>query len=494
MKRKLLYNTVSSLAFQIITIVCGFILPRLFIKEYGSEINGLVSSITQFLSIISFLELGVGAVIQSSLYKPLVSNDKNQISLIQVAGNRFFRKIAYILSVYILALIVVYPIIANTNFGWLYTAMLILAMGISSFAQYYFGIIDRILLVADQRGYIAYISQIVTLLINTVSCFVLIKMGQSIQVVKLATSIIYLARPLLIRIYVNYHYHINWKIEIKEDPIKQKWNAVSQHIAHIVLNDTDIIVLTLFSTLSNVSIYSVYYLVVNGIKNLFLSTTNGFQSIIGEMWAKQEKEKLNYFFSVIDYLIHTMVVLIFTVTAVLILPFVDIYTKNIADIKYIQPLFGVILVAAHACHCLRIPYHIMIKAGGFFKETQRCYFIAAGLNIVISIVTVYIWGLIGVAVGTLVAMLYQTIWMAIYNSNFLIEWPIRNFIKQCLIDIVMVLAIIASTYWIKLTEESFWFWLFMAVEVFITATAVIFIVNLILCRDKLIMMLTYLRK
>lgn len=70
-KKKLLYNTITSFANQFITIICGFILPRLLLTTYGSEVNGLVSSITQFLSVISFMQLGVGAVIQSTLYEPL---------------------------------------------------------------------------------------------------------------------------------------------------------------------------------------------------------------------------------------------------------------------------------------------------------------------------------------------------------------------------------------------------------------------------------------
>lgn len=70
-KKKLIYNTVSSLIYQIVTIVCGFILPRVILNYYGSEVNGLVNSITQFLQIIAFLDLGIGAVVKTSLYKPL---------------------------------------------------------------------------------------------------------------------------------------------------------------------------------------------------------------------------------------------------------------------------------------------------------------------------------------------------------------------------------------------------------------------------------------
>ena len=64
MRNKLLAkNTVASLIAQITTLICGFILPRLFLQHFGSEVNGLVNSIVQFLSVISFLELGVGAVV-----------------------------------------------------------------------------------------------------------------------------------------------------------------------------------------------------------------------------------------------------------------------------------------------------------------------------------------------------------------------------------------------------------------------------------------------
>lgn len=70
-KKKLILNSVTSLLTQLMTIICGLIIPRLIISAYGSQVNGLVSSITQFLSVISLLDLGVGAVVQTALYRPL---------------------------------------------------------------------------------------------------------------------------------------------------------------------------------------------------------------------------------------------------------------------------------------------------------------------------------------------------------------------------------------------------------------------------------------
>ena len=66
--KKLIKNTYTAIIYQVATLICGFILPRLILGNFGSEVNGLVNSITQFLQVIQFLELGVGAVVRTSLY------------------------------------------------------------------------------------------------------------------------------------------------------------------------------------------------------------------------------------------------------------------------------------------------------------------------------------------------------------------------------------------------------------------------------------------
>ena len=56
-KKKFLANTIAGVLKQIITVLCGFILPRYMLVYYGSEVNGLISSITHFLCLISFLDM-----------------------------------------------------------------------------------------------------------------------------------------------------------------------------------------------------------------------------------------------------------------------------------------------------------------------------------------------------------------------------------------------------------------------------------------------------
>ncbi len=482
--KKLALNTISSLTLQVVTIICGFILPRLILNSYGSDVNGLINSITQFLGVITLLDLGVGAVVQSTLYKPLAEKNHRRISEIYDSSKKFFTRLAMIFLAYVVVLMFIYPLIVSKQFNYSYTLILIAVISISNFGQYFFGIVNSLLLNADQKGYVQYTTRIITLILNTVACSVLIFFGCSIHVVKLTTSVIFLIRPLFLNWYVNKHYSIDRKVKYTEEPIKQKWNGMVQHFAAYVLGGTDNIVLTLFSTLSNVSIYSVYNTVILGVKNLFLSVTNGFQSLIGEMYAKKEIDKLRNFFSYVEWILHTGTTLFFGCTGILIVSFVRVYTNGINDADYIQPLFAVLITLANAGHCLRLPYNILILAAGHYKQTQNHYFVAMVLNIVISVVTVKLWGLVGVAIGTLVAMMYQTVWMAWYDSKNIISWPFKSFLKQIAVDGITVVLASLITFKIPLLSVTYISWFILALEVFAIWLVIAIVMNLIFYRKN----------
>ena len=482
--KKLAYNTITSLLLQITSVVSGFIVPRLILGAFGSNVNGLVNSISQFLGVITLLDLGVGAVVQSSLYKPLAEKDNVSISKIFVSATIFFRKLARILLIYVIVLMAFYPLIINNDYDYFYTATLIGSICISSFAQYYFGIVNSLLLSADQKGYIKYGTEIIAIILNTVACAILVKTGCSIQIVKLTTSLLFLCKPLFLYWYVRKHYEIDRKITYDEEPIKQKWNGMAQHFASFVLSGTDNIVLTLFSTLANVSVYSVYNVVIIGVKNALLSMTTGFQSLIGDMLAKKEDDKLHKFFGYVEWLLHTGTTLVFGCTGVLLVSFVRVYTDGINDANYIQPLFAALITVANAGHCLRLPYNILILASGHYKQTQSNYIIAMIMNIIISIATVKIWGLIGVSIGTLVAMAYQTVWMAWYDSKNIINWPFKSFFKHLGVDIITVIIACIATINIPLLSVTYFGWVIQAVEVFAVWCVIVLLVNLIFYREK----------
>lgn len=479
----LFYNSISPLIYQVTTIICGFILPRLILSHFGTEINGLVNSISQFLGVISFLELGVGAVVQSSLYKPLADNDNINVSKVIASADKFFRKLGYILTIYIIVMLFYYPYLVKQSFGFMFTATLILAISIRSFAQYFFGIVNRLLLVADQKAYIQYVAQTIAIIINTIACYTLITFDCSVQIVYGMTSLIFFLQPYAIHLYIKKYYALDRKIHYDVEPIKQKWNGVAQHVAAVILAGSDTVVLTIFSTLVNVSIYAIYFLPMSGARLVIMSMISGIEALIGNLWAKQDLRELRKVFAWTEWLIHTGTTLIFTLTAVLIVPFVQVYTHGVSDANYIQPLFGILLVAANSGHCLRLPYNIMILAAGHYKQTQHNYIIAAVMNIVISIIGVKQFGLIGVTLGTLAAMVYQTVWMAWYNSKNFIQWPMRKFLKQMVVNAVSAASIFIVTGYFTLTGVSYLEWIVLAIKVTACGIFVALLVNYIFYKE-----------
>lgn len=346
-RKKLYLNTVTALLNQLIALICGFILPRYILTYFGSDVNGLVTSMTRFLSVISFLELGIGPVIQSNLYKPLADNDTDMISKIVVSAERFYRRIAYIFLVYIVVLLFVFPSI-NTDYDFWFTESLLLIISISTFAQYYFEITYQVFLNADQKVYVHTIVQIIIMILNTIICVVLMKFGCGIHIVKLTSTIVFIARPLVQNIYVKRCYSINRKITYTEEPIKQKWNGFAQHLASVVVGETDVMLLTFFSTYQSVSVYSVYFLVVSGINKLVMTAVSGLESFWGNMLAKKEYDLLNKTFKTFEALMHAGVSFLFVSAAILIAPFVSVYIKGLEDATmYYLPLFGVLLTFAY---------------------------------------------------------------------------------------------------------------------------------------------------
>lgn len=474
-KRKLLLNTSTSLLNQLIAMICGFILPKLFLKYYGSDVNGLISSITQFLAIIAFLELGVGAVVQSSLYKPLADKDSREISKIIKSSDKFFKKIAIILLVYTSGLAIIYPIITLNSFNYIYTFSLIIIISISQFAQYYLGITYQLLLNADQKSYVQLVIQIITTIVNTLGCYILITQGASIHLVKFMTSTIFIIRPLFMIWYIKKNYKIDKKIVLTEEPIKQKWNGLAQHLAAVVLTNTDIIVLTMLSTLKNVSIYTVYNLVVTGVKQLIVALTTGTSALLGNMLANNEKKLLEETFEKFEVFMHFIVVLMYTCTSVLIIPFVRVYTYEITDANYIAPIFAILITMAQASYCLRLPYNTLVLAAGHYKETQTSAIIEMTINIIVSVIGVIKYGLIGVAIGTLMAMLYRTLYLVNYLRKNIINRSLKKFIKLIIVDFIVVIFSLITVSKFNMSVSTYIELVFLGVKV----GSVVFIICLV---------------
>ncbi len=426
-------NTAWSVVQHLVAIVCGLILPREILARYGSEMNGVMHSISQFLTYTVVLEMGIGAVIPAALYPALAEGNRRKVSGILMSGYSVFRKIALVCAVYTVILAFVFSGVSEASF------VLVLILGAGTVCHYLAGTPEQLLIISDQKGYIVYALSALGSVISTASQVFLIRSGHSLEAVKAAGLLLGIAHIILICFYTRRHYAIDRSVK---EPIPQKWEGAAQHIAYIVLENTDIILLTLFAGFGEVSVYSVYFMVISGVRRIFSSVTYSVQPKLGELRAKGDQAELNRFFASFERWIHISTVLAFGLVGLLLVPFVQVYTEGVRDADYIRPLFALLLTLAYACQSLRDPYDKLILASGHFRQTRGNYIIAAGLNLGISLAGVLLWGLEGVAAGTLIAMAYQLVYMEHYDTGILLKRSRRELCKTLAIDAGLVVLIL----------------------------------------------------
>ncbi|MBQ8783516.1 MAG: polysaccharide biosynthesis protein [Clostridia bacterium] len=433
-------NFLGSTGTQIIGVICGFIVPRIIIGTYGSEMNGVMQSIAQFLSYITLLESGVGGVIRAALYKPLAQKDNNKVSGIVMATEGFFRKICLIFVIYSVALACIFPYIVEGGGGWLSTFAMVLIISLSTISQYYFGITYNVLLQADQKRYVYEMLGAAAVAVNALLVFACASLGASVHVMKLVSSLVFAIRPMFLNLYVKKKYDINRKIAPDKGALSQRWDGMGHHIAFFLHSNTDIFVLTMCAkitkafSLAEVSVYSVYYSVVYGIEKIVNILHLSVEAAFGNMLAKGEKELFKQNFRVYELLSMMLNTFIFTATAVLLVPFVSVYTGGIDDADYIRPLFSYIIVLAEALYCLRKPYNNVTNAAGHYRQTKKGAYLEAAINVALSIILVVPFGITGVAAATALAMGVRTFDYVRYLYKNLLEERMTSFFKILLVN------------------------------------------------------------
>ncbi len=466
MKNKLTLNTFLSVLYQFIAIIIGLIIPRLILNAFGSEVNGLVSSITQMLTIVSFLDLGVGSVVQVSLYGPLSSRDNQTISKIYCASQSYFKKITVILVVYVVFLCGYYSVFKTQTFDWFYVVTLILSISISNIAQYLFGITNTLLLNADQKIYVVTILNIVTTVLNAICVFLCLTYSLSIQIVKLVSSLVFLIKPIVLVLYVKKNYEIDKHSKFDSSTLKNKWSGMVQHISTTLTNTIDYIVLTLFSTFGNLSIYNVYVLPINSFRLVIESFSTSFKSFFGKLIVEGKKKLLNVSFDFFEAIMHYVSTVVFGTIDYVLVPFVLFYTIGVSDLNYSDPVFSHLMCLAYFLFSLRIVYTTIIFSAGHFKETQHICIIEICINIVVSCALVFVFGISGVAIGTCISTLYRLIASVFYLRKNIVNRSITKFFVQIFVDFVTIVIFIFVDSLFEIRFDSFLFWFVDSMIVF----------------------------
>ena len=435
-------NICVSVLHQIFTAVCRLIIARIILHSFGSENNGLMQSVDQILGYTVLLEGGIGGVMRAALYKPLADNNTELISDVFYSGKRFFRKISLFFILFVVVLGTGLKLAVHTEFDWLYVFTMVLILGANTYFSYYSAISHRLLLTADQKLYIIQLFQILSTGANLVLCIVAIRLGAGIHIVKLLTVATAIVGPVFFCCYVRKHYSITPRPQENAYKLPQRRDGVIHHLAYFVHHNTDVVLLSLFSNLENVSVYSVYRAVISVLEQVLASISSGISSQIGALWARKEMHTLNETVDVYEACNAALTFSIGVVCYILILPFVSIYTAGVLDANYNQPVFAVLLIGASIAHCLLMPYNVTISAAGHYKQTKLGAIGEVSITLLVSVILVRPLGLVGVAIGTLLAMIFRLLYSVWYLSGAILKRPKRHFIKCILPNLVLAVLLI----------------------------------------------------
>lgn len=459
MKQSSTRNILTALLLQLLAIANGFILPRIILSYFGSEVNGLLSSISQFLNYIQLLDGGLSGVVMASLYKALAEHDDVKVSRILIAVERFFRKISVIYIGYAVCIAIVYPLLVPTGLSWGSVFSLTLVLASATFIQYFFALTFRTLLNADRQGYVVSIVQIICLLFNLVFALVLVRIYPQIHLLKAVNAIAFIIQPLVFRRFIRKHYVLRKDVEPDHDAIRQRWDGFGQNLAYFIHTNTDVVVLTFFTDLKTVSVYTVYFSVIGSLKNLIMSISTSVSPFWGNTLAKGNKEAIDRFFDMYEFGIGFVTTVAFSCCITLVCPFISIYTSGINDINYLHPVFAVFLSLAEAVYCFCYPHVSVAYSAGHFKETAKYAYTVAISNIAISLILVRRLGLIGVALGTLISMCYEMVVYVFYAKKNIIYRPVRKWFKAlCVFLAAGTLSVLVTSRWFCFPNVNYLYW------------------------------------
>lgn len=475
-------NMAANIILQMIVFLSGIVLPKFFLEEYGSSINGMVNSVNQFLVYLGLAEAGVGTASMVALYGPLAQKDQDEVNAILSATKKFYYRSGYIFGALVAGFVFIYPYIITQQLDAQLVRVMIIILASSTLVDYLLLGKYKVLLTADQKGYVvAYVQAAGTALNMAISIF-LIYQHVNVLIVKGTGTLIFAARYFIIRGYAKKYYKgLDFGGVPKTDGLDQRGAAFLHQVVGAIVNNTDTVLLTIClgtRSLIEVSVYSIYNMVVSALNLMFNSFSNGLTAGFGEVISKGEKDILKKSFSNYEYIYMIFVFFVFVCMSVLLIPFVMIYTQNVTDANYVRPVSGILFTLIILLQNIRIPGLTIICAAGHFKETRLQAVLEATINVVVSLSLVWKLGMNGVLIGTMCSYGYRSIDVILYNRKYLVEGSGKTTFKRICRNLIVSLIIITGCFMFVPQEMySFFVWIIYAVATAMTAVICLTAVN-----------------
>ena len=440
------YNLLSGILYQIVLIVLSFLLPRLYLENFGSEVNGVLSTIKQIFAYMVLLESGIGLATTQALYKPVAEKNHNKISSVISATHSYYVKVGIIYAIIVLLIAFAYEYIVPTSIepGLIFGIVILTAL--PNLFSYFMQAKYRILLEVDGRKYVITNSETILQLVSNIAKIVVILLTNNLLLMQLSYCILSLLQ--LFYVYVHAKRRYKW-LGVKTQPdyeaISQRKSVLVHQVSGMVFNNTDVLLLSFLCDFKVVSVYTIYNIFFSQVQTFITSIISGFSFALGQMFHT-DREKFMKVYNVYETFYIMATFIIYTLMAVFLLPLIQIYTKGINDANYTNTLLVILFVVMNLLSNGKLPSNHVLEYSGKFEETRSHAIWEMVINITVSIVSILKWGICGAILGTIVALLYRGTMMIYYSNQKVLGRGMFHTYKLWLVNGAVFVTLMAIFY------------------------------------------------
>lgn len=475
---KLIKNTVSSLLIYAAVLLLNFVISRLVLVSYGSETNGLLSSVGQIFNYIALLEAGIGTATINGLYAALAKQDDNAVADVLAASRAYYRRATLWYLICVAVASFVWPLVIESDLPKTTITALILFQGVSGAINFWSVSTIANYLVASGRNYANNNVHLIATALTCVLKMVVCSLKMNVIFMSVTLVVVSGVKALCCALYMK-RICPEYSSKRKGDfsLLKQKNAFLVHEISGVIFSSTDTIVIAVFCGLTEASIYTTYSLVFLALNAVIGQVFSGTAYILGNNYA-EDKEKYKRVHNAYNSVYIYGVFVVFTTAYLLTLPFISLYTSGVSDANYMDPKLPLLFALVQLLSACRMVDSNLIRISIHAKQTISRTITETVINLVVSLILVHYIGIYGVLIGTIVALLYRTNDTIIYgNRKILNRSPAKEY-KTVILNFLIFAAFVYLRRYIAIEVTSYLEWIGYAI---ITTIGVVVIYGLPNC-------------
>ncbi len=408
----------AGFAQRIYQMVVPFLLRTAMIYYMGAEYLGLNGLFTSILHVLNLAEMGVGAAMVFSMYKPVAEDDTAAICALMRLYRRYYRVIGLVIGAAGLALTPFIPrlisgeVPAGINVYWLY----LLNLAATVLSYWLFAYRNCLLNAHQRRDVASFIVLITNFIQHALQLAVLVFLKNYylyVMMSLLGTALNNVITGLVtMRMYPRYHpagQLPGTEVRIITGKIR---DIFTSKLGAVVFTYADTIVMSAFMGLTAVAVYQNYYFIMGAILAIIEMVISSITAGLGNSFVTETREK-NYR----DMLKFTFLFLwLIGVCACCFLamyqPFMEIWVGS----EMMLPFGMVICFAVYFfLYTLNRLLSIYKDAAGLWHQDRYNPLISAVLNLALNLLLVKPLGLYGILLSTILSFGLVSIPWQIYN-------------------------------------------------------------------------------